>query len=662
MNQLQYNQLMKTQFLELFNLMPGRLTKLVLITLVVIFCAGLSNIINNGQFHTVWAQNQTNFHTELTSTYTVDQAGQTRVQHSFKIRNLTPEYYINRYSLKLNTESISSISVVSGEEVITPEVNQARGVTEIEIEFPDKVVGQDRVRQFTITYTNPAIAEINGQVLEVHIPSMQSQDDYDQHQVVLITPLIYGHPSFIKPENYHIRQQDQNFVLTYDQISQGVSAIFGSEQIFNLNIRYHLSNTNNQPAITQVSLPPDTPYQKIFYHQLDPKPQEIETDSDGNWIATYYLPANDVVEVEIEATTLISLEQIQPWLNIEPTEHHTASQVYWETQHSTIQELAAQYQQPSEIYQYVINNLQYRQDDLTEKIDRFGAVKALEQPQQATCQEFSDVYIALARANQIPTRRATGYAHSNDPNLQPLGLVTDVLHAWLEYYDYQQQKWIPIDPTWGSTMQGVDYFNQFDLKHIVFAYNGKSSRYPLAAGDYKLPNQTSKDLEVSFEQEFPEADPNFEISVKPQKLLGLINLPSRYQLSIENLTGRAWYNNRLQLLSNQEQTTIDQTEFEFTLLPWQEKNIPIRVFNDTHWLPGLDHIQLTMTQQDYHHEETIELSTIKPILDQPQKTIQDWLQSIPAELSSDKLKIGLGIFTGVFALAAGYLLVFKRRQ
>ena len=36
----------------------------------------------------------------------------------------------------------------------------------------------------------------------------------------------------------------------------------------------------------------------------------------------------------------------------------------------------------------------------------------------------------------------------------------------------------PVDPTWGDTTGGVDYYNFFDLNHIVFAYNGKSSEQP----------------------------------------------------------------------------------------------------------------------------------------------------------------------------------------
>ena len=612
----------------------------------------------------ILAQNTDHFYTSLTSTYTVDATGNTRVQHAFLIRNLTPEYFITRYGLKLGTDSISNISVVSGQQVINPEINQSDGSTQINIEFPDKLVGKDKVREFTITYSNPVMSEVNGRVLETYIPSMSSEANYNEHQVLLVTPVIFGHPSRINPENYTIKQDGQNFILTYESLGEkGVSAIFGSEQIFNLNIRYHLNNPNSQPAITQVSLPPDTPYQKVFYHQLEPRPQEIDIDLDGNWIATYYLPANNIVNVDIQITVLVSLEQIQPWLNISPTSVHTSSQPFWEIDRSEILELAQQYSQPEDIYQFVVKNLSYTQEDITQKFERLGAIKALKNPHLSTCQEFSDVFIAIARANNIPARRTTGYAHSNDPVLQPLSLVTDVLHAWPEYYDQEQQSWIPIDPTWGNTMQGIDYFNQFDLKHIVFAYNGKSSRYPLAAGDYKLPDQESKDIEVEFGQELPSAEANFSITVQSKKLLGFINLPSWYKLSIENHTGQAWYDNQLEIKSDVTEVVINNPQQQLVLLPWQKKTINIQVFNQNNWLPKEDQIQLSLSSSEYEHQENISLKTIKPVAAQiPINKIEQGFKQLQLNTKSQQVRLTLGIFAGVVTLTAGSLLVFKRKQ
>jgi transglutaminase-like putative cysteine protease len=602
------------------------------------------------------AQTKEHFYTSLTTTYSVDLSGITRVEHAFEIRNLTPEYYISKYGLTLNSSNVSNIRVITNGQIIDPNITQKNGSTEIEIEFDDKLVGKDKVRRFNITYLNPQIAQVNGQVLEAHIPAMSSEEDYNQHQVILVTPLRFGRPTRISPENYEMKIDNNNITLTYNDIhEQGISAIFGEQQIFSLTLRYHLDNPHNQTAITQVSLPPDTALQKIYYHQLEPRPQTIEQDEDGNWIATYYLPANETIEVNIQADVLISLNPLHPWLNPEPLDSHLSQQPFWETNHEQIQQIAADLNTTEDIYHYVVETLNYTNQDLKQQLERLGAVQALKQPNQATCQEFTDLFIALARAKGIPARRATGYAHSNDPTLQPLSLVTDVLHAWPEYYNQQTQKWIPVDPTWADTMKGVDYFTQFDLKHIVFAYNGNSSKYPLAAGDYKLPNQETKDIQVVFSETFPQVVADFELKLHQRKLFNLIPLPSWYELIVMNHTGQAWHQNQLTLISPNQAIVTRMNDQVFSILPWQEKKLELQVFNLHHWLPKEDTLQLSLQNQDYHYEQTIAVKTIKPIQFKP----QEWTEF---DFKSEQFLYGVAVFALIAAVTTGSLLVFKRRS
>lgn len=620
----------------------------------------------------VLAQNETDqnrFYTSLVSTYTVDNTGNTRVEHVFQIKNNTPEYFINQYSMKLSTDAITNISVSSQDQAINPKITQDNTGTNIEIEFPDKVVGKDKTRQFRISYQNPVMSEVTGQVLETYIPAMNSNGAYDEHKVILATPITYGYPTRIKPDNYTIKQNGQSFVLTYENLlDQGVSAIFGSQQIFRFSIRYHLDNPNNQPAITQVSLPPDTPYQKMHYHVLEPLPQKLETDVDGNWIATYYLPANDTVEVNIEASTLVSLEEINPWLNIKPIKEHLSNQPYWEKEHKEISNIANNLENPFSIYQYVVDTLNYTQEDITQKFERQGALTILRNPTFATCQEFTDLFVALSRAKNIPSRRATGYAHSNDPILQPLSLVTDILHAWPEYYDLEKERWIPIDPTWGDTMRGVDYFNQFDLKHVVFAYNGKSSQLPLAAGNYKLPNQDTKDLQVQFEQEFPDAEPNFEMTLKQKKLLGIINLPSWYELEINNLVGQAWYNGTLEIKGVENQLEIDLVENGFSILPWQIKNVGFQVYNTHHQLPTKDKILVNIFVDDKETIKEFEIKTVKPLAPKISEYISQSLKNDhqyvhpKLNITRQQLKIVVVIGLALLAFTTWSLLVSRRKK
>lgn len=623
----------------------------------------------------VFADESDYFDTRLTSTYTVDLEGNTRVEHTFKIRNETPEYFISRYELKLGSELISNINVSADNKPLTPTITQDQSGSKIEIEFPDSVVGKDKIREFSVSYLNPVMSQVNGLVLETFIPAMNSQSGYDQHQVILVTPLRFGYPSRIKPDNYSIKQDGQNFVLTYDHLpSEGISAIYGSQQLFKVSARYFLDNPHSQPAITQVSLPPDTPYQKIHYELIEPQPQSIESDPDGNWIATYFLPANSTTEVTLQFLAQLNLDEVHPWLNPQPNKEHLNQQQFWNSQHTEIKELAATLTDPLAIYQDVVNRLSYTTEDLSQKRERLGALESLRQPQQATCQEFTDLFIALARANQIPARRATGYAHSNDPLMQPLSLVTDVLHAWPEYYDSAHNRWTPIDPTWGSTMKGVDYFHQFDLKHIVFAYNGRSSRLPLAAGNYKLPNQDSKDIQVEFTSDFPVLSPNFSIKLKPKTVFGFASLPSWYELEIINHQGQAWYQGKIELITDGTSIISSDLPSQLTFLPFETKHVSIQVFNQDHFFPQAERLSAKLVLNEFEKEEKFEIKTIKPLspklshwlVNSEPKTIvvpftQQTFLLTPSTLVISVMTLGIGLLL-IISLSLSRYLKYRQLQ
>jgi hypothetical protein len=161
--------------------------------------------------------------------------------------------------------------------------------------------------------------------------------------------------------------------------------------------------------------------------------------------------------------------------------------------------LAGELKTPEAIYDYVVKTLKYDFNRTAGTNTRYGALNALESPDSAVCREFTDLFIALARAGGIPTREVNGFAYTANTKQRPLSLSQDVLHAWPEYYDSDKRTWIMVDPTWGSTTGGVDYFNTLDFDHIAFVVKGSDDTYPIPAGGYKSQEQkTLKDVNVSF--------------------------------------------------------------------------------------------------------------------------------------------------------------------
>jgi hypothetical protein len=96
--------------------------------------------------------------------------------------------------------------------------------------------------------------------------------------------------------------------------------------------------------------------------------------------------------------------------------------------------------------------------------------------------------------------------------------VADVLHSWPEYWDSELGVWIGVDPTWGHTTGGIDYFEKLDLKHFTFAIHGLHDNKPYAAGSYKLGPNPQKDVYVRFGQLPTERGGEIEINASIRNL------------------------------------------------------------------------------------------------------------------------------------------------
>jgi hypothetical protein len=561
--------------------------------------------------HLIKAESQ-DFSTNLHSTYTVNSNGITRVEHRFKITNLTPSYYISKYGLKLNSKNLSNIKVLDKNQELSPRVKTEGQVTTIEIEFPDKVVGERKTHDFTISFSSPDIAQVSGNVLEVTVPRMADYQNYEDYSLTLITPAQFSEPARVTPKDYDLIKSSDLITLNFGQVDgQGVSAIFGNQQIYNLDINYRLINPHNQAVISQITLPPDTSFQRVHIQNLDPKPKNVKIDKDGNWIASYKLASNSDLTIKLIAQAFLSLE---PNLGIpvtEPQSFHLKPQQFWETNNNELKDLALKNQSTMEIYQTVIDTLDYTQEDLTDELPRLGASKALKNPNSVACQEFTDLFVTLARINQIPSRSITGFAYTQDNELRPLSLLSDVLHAWPEYYDSVQNLWIATDPTWGDTTQGVDYYNQFDLNHIVFAINGESSVTPYPAGSYPEGEEPQKNVQVEFAETFPNISPDFNVNLTAKKLL-FFTLPGVYEIEVENITGQAWYNLDLDLKTKNLNISAELENSSIqALLPMQILKLPLIVYNSQGLLPSSEDLILAINPADSEaHEYEFKINTI----------------------------------------------------
>lgn len=593
-----------------------------------------------------------NFDTSLTSTYTVDVVGVTKVTHQFKITNREPTIFLTQYALKTSYPDLKNVVVRYNNDILIPHVVQNRDGTSIAITFPDEVVGQGKTRTFSIEYINTNLSTLAGSVLEMHIPESPEAGEYTSHISIISVPEKFGYPSRVIPEPKHVATQDGRFILTFDEHKGSpISALFGNTQVYALTLRYQLENSTSGMALAQIALPPDTAFQKIHINDIDPRPNSLKVDPDGNWIATYQVSPTSAINVHVSALARISIEPNTTVPIPTPTARMLSKADYWETEAANIQDLVRQHKTPKDIYTYIVKTLSYNTDDLTAGSTRLGASKAFENPTTAVCQEFTDAFITLARAANIPARRNIGYGYAENSSLRPSSYQGDLLHAWPEYWDEQKKLWIPVDPTWGNTTGGVDYFNLFDLNHIVFAINGESSTTPYPAGSYKSTgNENSQDVEVSFGKDFPEITPQIEVILEPKRVLG-IPLPGIITAHISNQTGQAWYNVSQELYVDDPTVVVTTTaETIPVLLPYERKSTTITAYQNRLALPKKVAITATFNFEDGEKTQQIPatFATAGP--------------QFIAYVTDQTIIIALAGSSIVLALIAGSILVFRQRR
>ena len=428
--------------------------------------------------------------------YDVAPSGVTIVTQTVYLTNKITNLYPQKYSILIDTENIRNVIAYDNGGMINPQVTQSNNKTQILLPFNEKVIGIGKQLKFSLRYEDVDIARKNGSIWEINIPGVSDDADLASYSVSLRVPPTFGENAYLSP------LPGNGTRWTKDQmIRGGVSAAYGTKQAVDLNLSYYIENINVVPGVAEIALPPDTAYQQVIIRSLTPKPKTIIRDEDGNWLAQYELLPTQRMDITAKITALLQLKPSKG--TTEPmtdTKTYLAPTKYWESNDSQIQKLAQQYKTPRDIYRYVVNTLSYDYNRVNQSPVRKGAVKALESPKNSICMEFTDLFVAIARAAGIPAREAVGYAYTTNARLRPLSLVTDVLHSWPEYYDDTQHVWVPIDPTWANTTGGVNYFDKLDFNHIVFAIHGKSSEYPYPAGFYKKSGKNTKDVDVTFSE------------------------------------------------------------------------------------------------------------------------------------------------------------------
>lgn len=501
--------------------------------------------------------------------YAVSENGTTHVKLNVVLENVTSQFYAASYTMSLGLPNIDNLQASDTQGVITAQIKQNADGQDVTVAFNKTGVGLGAKNTFSISFDTPDIASHVGKVWEINIPGISNQSEFESFNVHVDIPPSFGNPAYIKPET-----TAKTLDFTKDQLgSAGISIGFGTEQTYQFFLTYHLQNKNVIPITTEIALPPSTNYQNVAITKMLPKPLNIVKDTDGNWMARYYLIPSQTINVTVEGLVEVSVQPSSETLSEANRSIYLSEQPYWGISNDKINSIAQSLKTPEAIYDYVVHHLSYDYSRVTAHQIRLGSVNVLANPKSAVCLEFTDLFIALSRAAGIPSREIDGYAYTQNSKQRPLSLIKDVLHAWPEYYDSAAGRWIMVDPTWGNTTSGIDYFHTLDFDHFSFVIKGEHSVYPIPAGGYKLVNQEdTKDVQVIFASIQENTKPQFSLTIKPTANL-FNNPPVQGTIHIEN-TGTTLLPHPKIVLTGTDLSPKTQTLSSPDIIPFGFVDIP----------------------------------------------------------------------------------------
>lgn len=528
---------------------------------------------------------------------------ETKVNLDISFSNIRPDISIYEYSISYPKDfSIYNLTISDEKGPLPSEKTTVGRFSKIRIFLSSTDQHQER-KIIHFSYNQKKLFNKVGNIFEVLIPTIKGADESTFNIKIQAPSNFDAKLSFAKPRPNSVRAG----VYTWEDVKEPtIYLTFGAWQGYKLNLKYYLENNEKRSGYAQIALPPETAYQKIFVEKLEPNPDFIKLDTDGNYLANYLMEPNSQKAIIFEGAAQV-FSQRQPTVQKHESQQFDRQKQYltdqirpWTGETGLTDETLREVGSVEDIYHETVTALNYNYDRLTENSKRRTTAEILDKREDATCREFSDLFIAITREKGLYAREMVGYGFTNSPSIRPLSYNQDVLHAWPEYFDKSKNMWIAVDPTWEDT-SGIDYFSSFDLNHIVFAIHGMDPTYPLAAGSYKK-NQTH-DIDVVPTSNLPHLNKKITIN----KII--YNGPSSHKnyqgaVEIENTGNVFLIDDELSLATSGLKPALQKLKIDY-LAPFQKITLPF-FYSLNGSAPGA-----SQTIDFIYNGETIKTTSIK---------------------------------------------------
>lgn len=540
---------------------------------IFIFCFAL--ITFSFSPNTVFAASD--FATSYKVNYSIDEGGVATVTEDIVLRNLTDRLYASTFSITIGASDVFEVEARDKQGVLKHSITHLDKKTQIKVDFTQQVVGKGKEYPWTLRFKSKDFAQKIGNSWQVSVPKIASLENLESFDLSLSVPVSFGDPSSLQPEP--VRQNETggnlNFFFTKDQLTQsGIFAAFGSDQTLSFDLIYKLNNDGILPKVVSIALPSNTSYQEVIFNKIDPRPENVVIDEDGNYIGYFRLTQRQNLEVRVEGLSKLYLENLEnlPPLSDGKRKTYLSGSSIWTVESPAIRTKAKELipnpqikvsEKAKILHKFTANVLKFDFKRFSEKnTNQLDSLTVLNNPNQSLASEYANLFVALSRAAGVPARKVVGYAYTENEDIRPLSYTTGVLHTWAEYYD-NEKGWIMVDPAWESTTGGVEYFPVRDISHFVIETVGGEAK------EYILPSE----LKVAFNQaEFNKKnDVELTLNIQDEIFAGF---PADLAVRIENNGNTASNTNsfslstaKLKIEKDEKDNCCPQTSFTTPIIP-----------------------------------------------------------------------------------------------
>ncbi len=457
----------------------------------------------------------------------------------------TEVFVITHLKSNLDTlkSSVDTIKVTAEGKTLPFEIEYQGDYAFVKVEYPRKVLNNDSL-VILLEYQNFGLLEKAGMLYDIYIPGVPKDTEFElENQTIKLNTTVYINDAIFPEENFVLPKPSAETLLDngYKKYFFDSETILGKtiwiqrglKQFYQFKLTQKFTPTmgndiglRNEYALV---LPRDVDnleiYQKVYFDQIQPLPDWIEKDADGNLIAYFKIPSSlsgeivvtGIVEVGITGDVLdeASSGSLADY-DITALDYALGSAEYWEVDSLEIKKEASEllgnktnvYQILDNTFDFVTDSIDYSDIKRLGINQRQGALRTL-QNGSGVCMEYADLFLALARAQGIPTRAVFGYGF--DPREESSSQQT---HQWVTSYIPKLNKWYDLDVTWGDSGQVAEGGN---LNHF---YTHIVSSGPNALPDVSVNIFGTKD-EVSL--------PQYEITAKSEEP-NIVNMTTQEDL------------------------------------------------------------------------------------------------------------------------------------